>query len=814
MAAPVLAQVTVERQFQWLSAPALWVIFLVLVPAAVAVTWALYRAERGDLTPLWRAVLGGTRMVLWLLVLCLMFEPVISHVTREERAAHVLVLADVSHSMNFSDDWASHAGDSGAVRILGPEITGGPAQIARIDVVKRVLGSEGGGWLRRLAGKGVVRLGAFHRKNRQLTAEDIPRGAQDVAQALQRVSELDAGGEGGDETHLANAVQEAVLALRGRRVAAVVVLSDWQQTGGSLALEELPAHLMRPDGVIPVMAVGMGSPQWPRDTAIVDMDGPTQVLAGDTAEFTVTVRAQGCDPGVTTKVELVVDGTPVHAHYPVLLGDGRNQDVVLRHPFRTQGRFEVVARMQALPGEVDLSNNEALREIEVVERKIKIVYVEDPPRWDYRYLKNFLVRDPTVAIQCFLVSADARFRQETSLHPPLEPLTRFPGARAELFQYDVLIIGDVDPARVFSNQELETIRAFVSEGAGGVVFIAGENYNPRAFAHTPLADVLPVELEEFGGGARGMREAAEEAFRVRLTPEGIAHPIMRLVPDEDANRELWEDLDGLEYNSLPGFWWFAPVSRLKKGAIALGVHPQKRHMRHGPRVIFACQIYGKGRVFFSAVDSTWRWRAGVGDVYFKRFWGQVIRYAAASRLRGDTARYQVRVDRPVCHPGEQIVVTARVLDEELRPSMEREWRLMRGSVAREDERSALVLTQDDPTRPGTFTGAIEAGGFGTYVVFFPESPEARATFRVVVPAKESRDVRLNEAAATAVAAATGGRYYTVRDVHRLPDDVNPVTQEIAVTALPDPRWNRWWVIVAVVAVASAEWTLRKLRRLL
>ncbi len=811
----VLAQVSVEEHVRWLSAPPAWVIFLLMVPAAVAFAVVLYRRERGDLTRPWRWGLAALRIALLMLLLGVLLEPVLSFVRREERSAHVLVLCDTSHSMSLTDDWAPMGADDDARQVLGPEITASQAPIPRIEVVKRVLGHDDGAWLKRLGEKGVLRLIAFNRKTRQFAVDDLPRNdAKALPAALARVAELDARSEGGDETHIANAIQDAVLSLRGRRVAAVVVLSDWQQTGGDMTLEDLPAQLARPEGMIPVMAVGVGSPTWPRDTAIVELTGPTTALAGDKAVFGVTIVSQGTDGGASSRLDLLVDGTPVgEAKYPVLQGEGRRQQEFFEHRFPARGRFEVTARLEPVPREVDTANNSSSREIEVEERKIKILYLEDPPRWDYRYLKNYLIRDPTVEIQCFLVSADPRFRQETSLHPPLAPLTAIPSKRQELFAYDVVILGDIDPSRWFTAEMLENLRAFVAEGGGGMIFIAGENANPQAYAHTPLADVLPVEIEEVAESARYRRETAQEAFRVKLTPEGIDHPIMQLVADKERNRDLWEDTDGIDANSLPGFWWFSPTMRLKKGGFALAVHPTKQHLRYGPRVLFACQIYGKGRAFFSAVDSTWRWRAGVGGTYFETFWASVVRYAAASRLQGETARFQVSVDKPLCYPGDQLTITARVLDEELRPSPEQEWKLVLEGPGKDGGRREVVVTQDDPTRPGTFTGSVEAGNFGAYVLFFQEKTDARAAFRVVVPAKERRDVRMNEAAAQEVAKATGGKYYSIAQVRGLPDDINPVTQELAVTTSQDPLWNRWWVLALVAVLAGAEWGLRKLRRL-
>ncbi len=812
----VVAQVTTEWKLEWLSAPPLWVIFLLLFPAAAALSWFLYRHERGSLTPSWRTGLAVLRFLLFFLLLCVLFEPVYSLIRREERSAYVLVLVDKSHSMGYSDEWSGFDDPEKAVAVFGPAASTGSVRRERLSVVKRVLTHNDGAWLKQLGEKGRLRIIAFDREHRILSTEDIPRGdTKAIASALSAVSALDAEGRTGDETHIANAVQEAVLSLRGKRIAAIVVFSDWRQTGGDLTLEGLPAQLRRPEGTIPVMSVGVGIAAWPQDTRIDNFTGPDRALSGDKVSFTVTCSGQGCEPGAARRLDLLVNGLPAGVtEFPVIKEGGSGTVVRLEHRFQESGVYEVTAKLQPFPGEVDASNNVETRQIEIKDQSLKVLYVENLPRWDYRYLKNFLARSPTIQFQALLLSADPRFRQETSMHPPLAPLTDFPHTRAELFSYDVLILGDVDPTGVFSNEDLDNIRAFVAEGGGGVIFIAGMNYNPHAYAHTPLAEAMPVEAEDFGGRAALDTDQIEEPFRVKLTPEGKEHPIMRFVSDSDRNLDLWENTDGIEENSLPGFWWFAPVLRLKKGAIALGIHPEKRHIRYGNRVIFACQIYGKGRSFFSAVDSTWRWRAGVGGTYFNYFWGQVIRYVAASRLRGETARYQINVHKTVYNPGGQVIVTGRILDEELRPSTRNECEAVLVKNGEETSRLTLTLKQDDPTRPGIFTGSIEAGGFGVYTLFFKEAEEARTTFRVVVPQKERRDIRLDREAARKVAQQTGGAYYRVVDVDRIPGNVVQVSQELSMAASRHPIWSRWWVLVVLAGLASLEWGLRKFRRLL
>lgn len=812
----LLAQTTEEWRLQWLTAPPAWITFLLLLPAAALLAWFLYRKERGNLTPPWRWGLTLLRFALLALLFCVLFEPVYSLVKHEERSGYILVLWDVSQSMDFPDEWTSAGSPEASIQLLGPEVTSGGVRMKRLDLVKRILKYQDGAWLEGLGKKGKLRLFAFSRHSELLTPEDIERGDLQELAALQTcLADMKVRRHDGDETHIADAIQEAVMSLRGKRITAIVVFSDWRQTGGDLALESLPGELRRPEGVIPVMAVGIGSPVWPQDTRIVNFTGPDRALAGDTVSFSVTVAGRGCPPGTTARLDLLVNGEPLpNAKYPEIPADGASETIRMTHKFDADGIYDVSVRLEPLAKELDHDNNTEMRQIEIKAQTLKVLYVENLPRWDYRALKNFLMRDPTLRFQALLLSADPRFRQETSLHPPLPPLTGFPETRAALFDYDVIIMGDVDPTGDFTNDDLENIRAFVKQGGGGVVFMAGENYNPMAFAHTPLADVLPVVVEELGSGNRYQRTSEEKPFRVVITPEGRDNPVMKFVGDPERNQDLWENTDGIALNSLPGFWWFAPVMQLKKGAHALGVHPFRQHPRHGPRVIFATQRYGKGWSFFSAVDSTWRWLALEEGKYFRYFWGQAIRLVAASRLRGETARFQLSVDKTIYHPGDHVMITATVLDEELMPSTQDAWTVVLKSGDNQAVIRNVVLKQADEKKPGTFAGTVEAGSFGTYVLSFPDHDKVRAGYRVVVPQKERQDTRMDQEAAENLAAETGGRFYPLSDVTRLPDDVVPVTQQLSVTSSREPLWSTGWVIAAVVALASLEWLLRKLRRLL
>ncbi len=249
--------------------------------------------------------------------------------------------------------------------------------------------------------------------------------------------------------------------------------------------------------------------------------------------------------------------------------------------------------------------------------KIRVLYVEGYPRWEYRALVRCLLRDPGLEVHCFLQSAEDDFPQETS--GGAEPLVAFPRTQKELSAYDVILFGDVDLAELVRHEEvqatLSALRDFVSDGGGGLGFIAGPREDPFKYANTPLAEVLPVLPEK----ASDKEEPSAET-RPRLTDEGKKHPVTQFDSDADASARLWD-------TDLPPLTWHAAVKGAKPQAAVLAVWPVGE--RHDPLVAVA--TYGEGRTLFLGTDETWRWRKLDADKSFYAFWRHAIDYLAQGK---------------------------------------------------------------------------------------------------------------------------------------------------------------------------------------
>src|SRR5262249_41279500 len=124
--------------------------------------------------------------------------------------------------------------------------------------------------------------------------------------------------------------------------------------------------------------------------------------------------------------------------------DGQPRKVEIGHRPKETGKVDYTLEVEPRPREVRADNNRLVREINVREDKLKVLFLEGEPRYEYRYLKNFLERRvESIDLSVVLQSADPEYSEQDR-----SALPTFPTAREGpdgLFSYDVVIVGDADP---------------------------------------------------------------------------------------------------------------------------------------------------------------------------------------------------------------------------------------------------------------------------------------------------------------------------------------------------------------------------------
>ena len=762
--APEVVQTT---RVEFLNLPPAWVLALVIAPAVLLFARWLYSRRRVEGRAWLPAALRAAALAL--LIVFLLHPVRLTQKVAVERPV-AAVLLDDSASLREHDL---------------PELArsqGLPADATRSDVMRHVLERP----LADLAERYEVHTFAFG----------------DSLRAVGALSDLQAAD---GSTRLGDALAALAAETRGRELAAVVLASDGRSNAGREPQSALAALSGRR---VPVHVLGVGDPQVPRDVRLAGVTAPEVALAGDTVTLEVDVAARGYSGAPATLVaQDEKTGAELAREDFSLAEDAGATEQVVRLGFVPPGEGDLEVRVTVLPqpGERDTANNVERRLLRVEPGRIKVLYVDGYPRWEYSFLRSSLLRFSNVEAQCLLLDAAPDFIQESTEGVP--SLKRFPDAddRNPLLDYHVVIFGDVHPQDLGPRWELylQRIKEFVEAG-GGFLMQAGQRDAPREYANTPIADILPVVIGDDDSERSNLRDEGEP-FHPHLTQWRDPHEVVTLDNDPVRNRELWEGDDG-----LAPLTWYYPVSKARSTAEVLLTHPTAGNA-FGPHVLLATMYYPQGRTAFLATDETWRWRFRFLETWREPFWKNLIRYLALNKLRRSDYRFDLATDLAGYDLGDRVLVTARVKDKEFQPLQAESFpvHVLRPGGATE----TLDAKQEEP---GVFKAALIAAEAGSYRLWLedPDAPDAGPRSpRIItasVPSAENDDPLLDEPLLRGLAAQTGGRYARLADAPELLDSLRDPSRERAVDEPErEELWASWPPLLLLVGLLSAEWAVRK-----
>jgi len=750
---------------------------LALMVSVVALVLWNYLRETASAGRRWRWGLAALRLTALSIVGFMLAEFVLS--LERTGLPHVVFLVDDSLSMGIIDRYEE---TSAAKRLEERTKSLDFEQPSRLNLAKTLL-------LERDAQR-VKQVGRDYKLKLYLVGQSAREQSGTVDQWLTTLRGLEPSSE---TSQLGAGVRSVLNTMRGMPPSAMVLLSDGVNTDGETLGQA--AQYARRKGV-PLYTVGVGLDQPTKDLHLHDLLVDDVVFVGDTVKFEAKLTASGYQGRELEVVLRRTDGDGELSKSTVQVGeDGLTQVVRLSYRPTEVGQFDYRIEVAALPDEVQSQNNAQQRTIDVRQEQIRVLLVQAYPNYEFRYLKQMLDRDSTIDLDTVLQEADPEYSAADRT-----ALGVFPVRREQLFEYDVVIFGDANPA-FLSAAVLENLSAFVIEKGGGLVVVAGPRYTPWAYFDTPLGNLLPLELSS---GTPEPRRAITEGFRPQPTELGLASTLMQLGDDPEQTLEIWR--------SLAPLYWFFEATRLKPGAQSLAEHPERMNSEGQHLPIFCLQYTGAGKVLFHATDETWRWRYQVGDVYFARYWVQAIRYLSRTKLLGKDRTAELTVDRRSYRRGDPVRVRVRFTDERAAPAQDDGVTVI--VEQGENRKRALKLTRN-PNYRGIFEGELSQVTEGDYHVWMAEpatkGTAAAADFSVVAPPGEMQRTQADLIALREAASVSRGKYYDWSEAEKLFADL-PSGRQVPIEALPPVvLWNRWPLLALFLVVMVSEWMLRKLK---
>ena len=372
----------------------------------------------------------------------------------------------------------------------------------------------------------------------------------------------------------------------------------------------------------------MGSKVRLPDLDLLSVTAPTYGIVGENVQIPFTIRSS-LNRQVRTIVRLRDESGKERTKEIVIQPNTETYDSILWR-LEKQGGSTLDISIPVAEGELIESNNSRKFTIAGRPEKIRVLVIDTLPRWEYRFLRNALSRDPGVEVSCLLMQPTLGSGEGTDY------IKEFPTKIEELAKYDVIFLGDIGMGpEQLTQEQCSLIRGLVENQASGLIFMPGPQGNQSTLLDSELSDLMPVMLDQ--ADPKGIAE--ETPSPLNLTTEGRASLLTLLGNNEEDNPEIWRH--------LPGFYWYAPVIKAKGGAEVLAVHGNRRG-KYGPIPLLVTKSAGSGKVLFMGIDSAWRWRRGVEDLYHYRFWGQVARWMSYQRnmASGQRIRLFFNPERP------------------------------------------------------------------------------------------------------------------------------------------------------------------------
>ncbi len=461
-----------------------------------------------------------------------------------------------------------------------------------------------------------------------------------------------------------------------------------------------------------------------------------------------------------------------------------------------EGKVKLTMKVPEIPEEKDKENNSRTFDISVREEKLKVLILETLPRWEYRYLKNALSRDPGIEFNTLL------YHPQIGMGHGKNFLDKFP-SKNDLASYDVFFLGDIGTAPdQLGKENLENIRDVVKHLGSGIVFMPGIKGFELGLMESPLSEALPVDFDK----SKPQGCPLPKESKPILSSEGIRHFLTILSENPEKNSAVWKE--------LPGFFWSSAVLSARPGSTVLAVHPEIRN-DSGRMPLLAIREYGNGNALFLGIDSAWRWRKGVEDKYHYRFWGQVIRWMSHKRHLANSKgiRLFYSPEKPVA--GQTVFITASVFNQSQMPVNNAEL-LFSLKDSSGNEVQKFVLFPDD-SGWGVYKGQFilrKGGDYSMMAEYVDGGISLRTDFHVSEDKLEKSGEPSNVSAMKEISTITKGGYSCGEfDIDKIIKKIltAPESTEIEKRF---PLWCTWWWGFLILSLMAIYWTGRKISGLI
>ncbi len=776
-----------------------WLLVILLLAVIVYYGWQ-YRRDARKLSGFRLTVLSMLRLAVVGIIVLMLIKPVLNISHQEKRIPVVAVLVDESLSMDYPD-----ARNHPFVDFAAPRDERSRFAVAR-ETTSRLVGEMG---LNRNHRAVVYRFSGTLERVREVAADGEEKTTNGEA-ARQLKEALDA--PTGAHSNAGDALIDVMRELENNKVSGMVLISDGRSTAtpqsGAVSLDEAAQRLKQAG--IPVNTIATGTAEPLRDLALRELAAPREANVDDVLSMRVTV-VNHIEPGLETELTLLENDEPKVVRN-VRLQSGRNDIVmsmIVEGPELGERKYTIKA--PEFDDELTYENNQVSAHVEIVKRTLRCLLIAGKPTVEYHYIWPALVRDPIIEVSCWLHDADVNYVQQGNA-----PIEHLPETVAEWDKYDVVVLYDIDPEK-FTNEQETGLEQLIRTG-GGLLVIAGRSHGLDSLLTVRTAKMgamLPVEIDR--NRHPDYTRVFDQPFAAVRTSAGKSHPLLMFDPSPAGNDKVWE--------SFPQFYWHHPTMSAKPQAITLLEKENAAADDPDGDTLIAVWRYGEGAVFYSGIDSMWRWRFPFENYDYDRFYTQTVRYLGETRLLGSQKQVVLQTDEKLYSPGGDVQISLTVLDPALLAQLRSESLLatvtdpqggqFRVPLALAGAKSQALVGHYRPKRVGEYAVHAEhtlADATSEQKTVFDETTH----FNVRLQSLEDADTTADLESLARLASITGGKSYdhtNIATLGELPSSI-PSDPQLIPHRTEEDIWDSPLFLAVFLLLISTEWALRKMWSLL
>ena len=741
-----------------------WLFALLVVLITIGV-WFSYRKTTRQLSTPWKAFFIGIRSSVLVLLLFCLLRPVVTTLQVSPQETYLAVLIDDSQSMAIAD------------------LADGQTRQA---AVKEQLYENG--LFDELAESFQIRTFRFDNQT-------------------QRIAGIEELSEEGTASSIDQALSYVNDQLNGLPLGGIILVSDGADNSDDdplAAAQDLGARQ------IPVFTIGVGQEDIPQDIGIVDVSAAKTVLEGSVFNVQVAVNHQGYE-GQEVELSIMDGETQVVSDVVILGAEGVTRRFELEITPERSGLIVYDLNVELQAGEIIDKNNSYSFLVDNTEKEaLDILYLEGHPRNEYKFIRRAVSGDNSLRLATYLQTGPEKYYRQ-GIESATELSSGFPEDREELFEYEAIVLGDIE-FDFFDAEQLQMLEDFVAERGGGFLM---SGMVDEEFIGSPIADILPITLVEEGflpahlrGGIRRGDHPTGELFYPRLTRNGEFSPLLRLSADDSENQALWRQLPELQGTYVTG--------RIKPGAEVLIEHPLLQYQNQALPLL-ASQRYGSGRSMSLTTASTWRWQMMLpaADESHEILWRQILRWLAVSAPE----RITIEFDREFYNVGDEVKVRAIVLNNEYEADNDATlW--MQTSNPLEEFIDAPM--EWDIEEDGVYRARFIAEEEGVYSLLVDvasaagetsdSSAEKTAAFVVTPSLREYTNAELDSGLMARIAEVSGGSYFKLPAASELANTIeftpNAYSREVQIDL-----WDRPWLLALLILLLCVDWVIRRTKGL-